>query len=68
MAEYRGWGNKKTPCLNCQNRMIGCHSNCVQYKAYDEVNKRSRAIKIKKYEANFDLKKVVCKSAYKNFY
>lgn len=68
MAEYRGWGNKKSPCLNCQNRAIGCHSSCVRYKTYDEINKTNRAIKTKNYEADFDFKKVICKSTYKNFY
>lgn len=27
---------KKSPCLNCCNRELGCHSNCKDYKAFKE--------------------------------
>ena len=24
----------KAPCLNCQNRHLGCHDDCEKYNAY----------------------------------
>lgn len=68
MAEYRGWGNKKTPCLNCQSKMIGCHSSCTQYKAYNEASKRNRAIKLKNNEAEYNFKNAIHYITYKQLY
>lgn len=29
----------KTPCGNCNERKLGCHSNCDRYKNYVECRK-----------------------------
>jgi len=51
-------------CLNCQNRQIGCHIVCRQYKAFA---KKKQAINAKKRQENeytfvgtlaFELKRV----------
>lgn len=26
--------NLKSPCLNCENRFVGCHSNCSGYQSF----------------------------------
>lgn len=31
-----------SPCLNCNKRVVGCHSVCEQYIYYDKNNKRMR--------------------------
>lgn len=27
---------KYSSCLNCENRYLGCHSNCEKYKEYKQ--------------------------------
>lgn len=68
MAKYHGWTDNRAPCLNCQNRVIGCHSNCDKYKVYDESNKRSRAIKLKNFEEEYDFKNAICVATRKRLY
>lgn len=29
----------KAPCLNCENRHPGCHSECEDYIAYQKANR-----------------------------
>lgn len=31
---------KDAPCLGCENRKIGCHSNCKAYIAFAETAKK----------------------------
>lgn len=26
--------NLKAPCLNCENRFLGCHSSCNNYQSF----------------------------------
>lgn len=33
-----------SPCKNCENRRIGCHSGCEGYKRYCEEIKALRAV------------------------
>lgn len=68
MAEHKLWTAKKTPCLNCQDRVIGCHSKCDKYKAYDESNKRNRAIKLKNFEEEYDFQNAICIATRKTLY
>lgn len=28
--------SKDTPCYQCENRCVGCHSSCVDYTRYKE--------------------------------
>lgn len=32
--------NKDAPCLGCENRKIGCHSNCKAYIEFAEMTKK----------------------------
>lgn len=32
--------NVKSPCKNCKNRFVGCHSQCESYKLYRENNEK----------------------------
>lgn len=40
----------KVPCLNCNERTVGCHSTCSKYKEFrkfkDEENEKIRKEKI----------------------
>ena len=29
----------KSPCLNCPDRVVGCHATCEKYQSYDEKQK-----------------------------
>jgi hypothetical protein len=31
------------PCLNCENRKVGCHSTCEEYIKFDKERKEIRA-------------------------
>lgn len=37
---------KPAPCMNCQDRVLGCHSKCEKYKIFraelDEINRKRR--------------------------
>lgn len=35
-------GQKNAPCMNCNERIIGCHSTC---KKYEQFKNESNAIK-----------------------
>ena len=50
--------NKKvnsSPCLHCENRSLGCHSTCSEYRKYKFVNnfysskERNRKLKTQEY-------------------
>ena len=32
---------KKTPCLNCAERHIGCHGDCEDYLAFSKARKEA---------------------------
>lgn len=54
-----------SPCHNCQDRCLGCHSNCKEYNDYCEENARIHSIinEAKENEARFnDVKKRVLRS------
>jgi hypothetical protein len=36
-----------TPCKNCPNRFLGCHSTCEPYKEFDQKCKDIREAKAK---------------------
>lgn len=36
------------PCLNCEDRILGCHSTCEKYIAYKNEITRRRNLKIKR--------------------
>lgn len=44
--------NKGAPCLNCQERFVGCHSVCTAYIEYAHANEKARADVHKKKVAN----------------
>lgn len=31
---------RTAPCYNCEKRVIGCHSNCLEYICYDKERKK----------------------------
>lgn len=37
---------KPAPCMNCEEKALGCHSKCKRYQAYkeyrEEINQRRR--------------------------
>ena len=35
--QYSYSKKKESPCMNCVNRKIECHSNCDKYKEYQKV-------------------------------
>lgn len=36
---------KISPCMNCKEREVNCHSNCVKYKEYREkIKKKNKRI------------------------
>lgn len=35
----------KSPCKDCENRRVGCHSDCVHYKAYEYEIKEVRHLR-----------------------
>lgn len=42
-----------SPCMNCKNRKLKCHSNCNKYLLYKEkLNNKNKLIKKKKEEIN----------------
>lgn len=36
--------SKETPCHNCPNRTVTCHSNCEAYKAFFDENEKRKDI------------------------
>ncbi len=41
------YGVVKSPCLQCKDRIILCHSNCVRYISYtNELNETKKVFKI----------------------
>lgn len=38
------------PCLNCENRKLGCHSSCEKYIKFDTERKKIREIRLKENE------------------
>ena len=35
-------GNRRSPCLDCKKREIGCHDVCGDYKKYSSLRKAER--------------------------
>lgn len=35
---------KETPCHNCTNRTVTCHSSCEAYKAFFDENEKRKGI------------------------
>lgn len=40
-----------SPCLNCERRYVGCHSNCEDYKAFREKVQKSKEAFYEDYRA-----------------
>lgn len=34
----------QSPCKNCEDRMVGCHSTCEKYKAFQQENDANNKI------------------------
>lgn len=41
-------GTEDCPCCGCQERTVGCHGKCDQYKAWDGKRQAERQERIKK--------------------
>lgn len=35
----------KSPCMNCPDRVLGCHSECGRYLAYTEAVEKMRQVR-----------------------
>ena len=44
-----------SPCCDCTDRFVGCHSICEKYKKYDEDNQARRDAYYKAREENRDI-------------
>lgn len=44
---------KASPCLNCKDRVIGCHSTCKKYKEYFDENEKRKEKLRKKQEVSY---------------
>lgn len=44
---------KTSPCLNCKDRVIGCHSTCKKYKEYFDENEKRKEKLRKKQEVSY---------------
>ena len=42
----------KSPCLNCKDRVVGCHSTCEKYKEFFELNEKRKDMLGKDREIN----------------
>ena len=42
--------NNKAPCFNCQNRQVGCHSECQGYLEYQTKNNAIRTKRLEEHE------------------
>lgn len=50
MPNFGFFGPPKTsPCKDCNNRKIGCHSVCDDYKAFYEKNENDRIKRFNSY-------------------
>ena len=38
----------ESPCYNCQNRTVGCHSTCAAYITYDNYRVEQRRMKLER--------------------
>lgn len=41
-------GTKGCPCCGCQERAVGCHGKCDQYKAWDGKRQAERQERIRR--------------------
>lgn len=50
---------RQSGCLNCKERYLGCHSNCLKYKQYKEELERVKELKeqMKKQYSKFKRKR-----------
>ncbi len=46
----------KSPCLRCENREVGCHSNCGAYMEYWELNRANKEESLKRCMENDGLR------------
>ena len=44
--------NIKAPCLNCEDRQVGCHSNCEAYLSWTKKIKDANARKFEGWDAS----------------
>lgn len=48
----------KKGCLNCEDRCIGCHANCIYYLNYKKENDKRRALMYIEHLIDFRNKRV----------
>lgn len=46
---------QKSPCYQCADRQLGCHSTCEKYLAFDKDNAKTREDIYKKREIEYRL-------------
>lgn len=48
MSEHLMDVHFEAPCLNCQDRQIGCHGKCEKYLKYAAKERRAKYLKYQK--------------------
>ena len=43
----------KAPCLNCEKRELGCHSNCEKYNEFKQEREKENATERERKEKAF---------------
>lgn len=51
--------NLKSPCKNCDDRYLGCHSQCGNYISYKNNMAQISNLKFNKYQAERDYREVM---------
>ncbi len=51
-------GKTKVPCMNCEGRHIGCHSECEKYKVFSSENEKKKEEKKKENGRRWDVNRV----------
>ena len=60
--------NNKAPCFNCQNRQVGCHSNCQSYLDYQAKNSAIQTKRIEEHEKAYKLNGCLSKATTARMY
>ena len=57
---------KKSPCQDCEDRELGCHSACSKYLGYREMNKEFYKKRMNAADISCYMHDEVCKNIYKH--
>lgn len=54
--------NIKSPCMDCQDRQVGCHGKCQAYLDYDSKNKQINIKKMNRHNMDNLVNDCLCKA------